>query len=144
MKQVEYLEISTCNGLPILHVVIKDHSIIHDGKSLIVREGWLSPFRAYRFQVSGSPDGQWDYGSSDVIGLKHCICDKNETGYGYQSNYGNVGISKQLMLGQIVLALVQWTKSDADLGKYNISNITHRDSSMIEFVDKCYEWLTSI
>lgn len=59
-------------GMPILAV---------PGERLEI--GYLTPFRAYRFQVSGTIDGTGDYGSSDVatnmyelahMGELGCIC----------------------------------------------------------------------
>ena len=35
--------------------------------------GYLHPFRGYRFQVSGSAEGNGDYGSSEVVGLANIV-----------------------------------------------------------------------
>jgi hypothetical protein len=43
------------SGIPTLELKVGDRSF------------YLTPFRAYRFQVSGSKDGDGDYGSSPVI-----------------------------------------------------------------------------
>lgn len=36
-------------------------------------KGYLTPFRGYRFQVSGTKDGQGDCGSSQVVGLGNIV-----------------------------------------------------------------------
>ena len=36
----------------------------------VITEGYLTPFRGYRFQVSGTMDGQGDFGSTQVIHFK--------------------------------------------------------------------------
>lgn len=43
------------SGIPTLEIKVDDRSY------------YLTPFRAYRFQVSGSKDGDGDYGSSPVL-----------------------------------------------------------------------------
>ena len=49
-------------GMPVMAVpaVIRGHETI----------GYLSPFRAYRFQVSGNFKGEGDFGSTPVMNLK--------------------------------------------------------------------------
>jgi hypothetical protein len=52
-------EITFSDGMPVLGVPrIRD-----DNEQL----GYLMPFRAYRFQVCGNMNGEWDLGSSDVM-----------------------------------------------------------------------------
>ena len=58
--------------IPVIELKVKDSDII---------VGYLSPFRCYRFQVSGTFDGQGDYGCTEVIGLANCIIDKIYDGY---------------------------------------------------------------
>ena len=144
MKYVDYASVTKDNnGIPVLHCLLKDNKIIKDGKHVVLREGWLAPFRGYRFQVSGSIDGKGDYGSSPVIGLKNCICESISDVIGYQSNYDNVGVSKAIILGQIMIALLEWTKSDADLGHFNVTSLNAFDN-MAEFVDDCYNWIVGL
>ena len=50
------------NFMPVLEIKVNDKVV-----------GYLSPFRGSRFQVSGTFDGQGDYGSSEVVGLKNAI-----------------------------------------------------------------------
>lgn len=46
----------TERGMPIMAVALKDDKL-----------GYISPFRGYRFQVSGTISGEWDLGASEVI-----------------------------------------------------------------------------
>ena len=48
-------------GIPTLEIKCEDRSY------------YLTPFRGYRFQVSGSKDGDGDYGSSPVIHYKDAL-----------------------------------------------------------------------
>lgn len=100
MFRVEYLEIEETR-IPTMHLAIKND---YDE---IVYDGWLSPFRGYKFQVSKTKDGEWDKGSSGVIGLKHCLVPVS-SGRGYESDFDRDGIHKELIYGQIMLALTDW------------------------------------
>lgn len=140
MNKVEYLEIENIGKtrIPVLYVVIKDC----DTKE-IVKKGWLSPFRAYSFQVSGSPDGVGDCGASKVIGLKHCIYfSSNDSGIGFQSNYDAKGIGKQLLLGQALIALLKWA-DHSDMGEWD-HRWYNEENQLSKFIDECYDWLRSI
>ena len=50
--------------IPHIEVLIKDE----EGQKITT--GYLSPFRAYCFQVSGDSKGTGDFGSSDVLDLR--------------------------------------------------------------------------
>lgn len=52
------------NRIPHIEVCIKDE----EGQKITT--GYLSPFRAYCFQVSGDAKGTGDFGSSDVLDLR--------------------------------------------------------------------------
>ena len=58
MKKIEFgqLTLEGRSGIPTLEIKV-------DGD----RSYYLTPFRAYRLQVSGSKDGDGDYGSSPVL-----------------------------------------------------------------------------
>lgn len=47
---------------------------------------WLSPFRNYKFQVSGTIDGRYTIGDSPVVGLGNIIC----ADYHVQSDKGSM------------------------------------------------------
>lgn len=60
MKKIEFgtLTLEGRSGIPTLEIKCGNRSY------------FLTPFRGYRFQVSGSRDGDGDYGSSPVIRFK--------------------------------------------------------------------------
>lgn len=60
MKKIEFgnLTLEGRTGIPTLEIKCGERSY------------YLTPFRGYRFQVSGSRDGDGDYGSSPVIHYK--------------------------------------------------------------------------
>ena len=86
--------------------------------------GYLSAFRKYSFQVSMTAQGQWDMGSSPVLGLKNILeaVAPNKQGPGYQSNLAWDGEAQACLLKGLALqALVEYTsKEDAvlKLGKH--------------------------
>lgn len=92
--------------------------------------GYLSPFRAYSFQVSRTADGQWDMASSPVIGLRNVLeANAPDTrGSGYQSNLAWDGEAQACLLKGLALqALVSYSSHmDAvlDLGKHSFENYT--------------------
>lgn len=61
-KAQEIEVMMTRGGMPVLKIVVEDN-----------KDFYLSPFRGYSFQVSGSLEGSGDYGSSEVIGLANVI-----------------------------------------------------------------------
>ena len=63
MKTIEFgaLTLEGRSGIPTLEIKCGDRSY------------YLTPFRGYRFQVSGSTDGDGDYGSSPVIHYKETL-----------------------------------------------------------------------
>ena len=67
------------NGFPCLEVKIEGFEHTY----------YLSPFRGYKFQVSGTVDGSGDYGSTDAFGLGNIVNMRRGSGTGYQSNLGN-------------------------------------------------------
>lgn len=63
MKKIEFgtITLEGRSGIPTLELKVEDRSY------------YLTPFRGYRFQVSGSRDGDGDYGSSPVIHYKEAL-----------------------------------------------------------------------
>jgi hypothetical protein len=53
-------------------------AVAADGQ--VVRKGYLTPFRAYRFQVSGTVNGEGDFGSTPVCNLSELA--RMSDGYG--------------------------------------------------------------
>lgn len=63
-----------------------------DADGNIVRNGYLTPFRAYRFQVSGTVDGRWDHGSSPVCDLSELA--RMSDGYGVLLPHAFIAIAR--------------------------------------------------
>lgn len=93
--------------------------------------GYLSPFRAYSFQVSRTADGQWDMASSPVVGLRNVLeANAPDTrGSGYQSNLDWYGEAQACLLKGLALqALVSYSSHmDAvlDLGKHSFESFVN-------------------
>ena len=63
--EIKFGEIIQEEGhIPHIEVLIKDE------EGTKITTGYLSPFRAYCFQVSGDAKGTGDFGSSDVLDLR--------------------------------------------------------------------------
>jgi len=64
MKNIEFgsLTLEGRTGIPTLEIKCGDSNF------------YLTPFRGYRFQVSGSTDGDGDYGSSPVVHYHEMLC----------------------------------------------------------------------
>lgn len=105
MKKVTMNEIQFTNSKMPIGILVDKES----GDEI----GFLSPFRSYKFQVSGTFDGQWDLGSSKVIGLGN-VWHANKSrgdGIGYQSNLTWFETKKELLKGQAALAIMGFEKS---------------------------------
>lgn len=76
-------------GYKVIHGIPEVELTIYDGETGEPEKlrYWLSAFRWYRFQVSGGPDGQGDYGSTPVFGLQTLgsIAQKGPSNYGQES-----------------------------------------------------------
>ena len=94
---------------------------VDDSDSDRKRIGYLTPFRGYRFRVSGDMNGGGDYGSSEVVGLARILLadygtaeDKMGT-WGYQTNVPifNTGVYMLEALAEI--AIVKFTDGERGL-----------------------------
>ena len=105
-------------NVPIIEVLL-------DGKCA----GYLSPFRKYSFQVSMTAAGQWDMGSSPVVGLKNVLRAtpafiKHETGYMSNLRWESPDNEAQacLLKGLALQALVEYSSREnavLKLGKHS-------------------------
>lgn len=66
----------------------------------VLTKGYLQPFRGYCFQVSGSKNGDGDYGSSPNIHFRAALRDMSEE------------VCKNLLKGQALLALNSYLRRD--------------------------------
>lgn len=135
-----------CENIPVIEIHIKE-----TGQSV----GWLAPFRAYSFQVSGSPTGQIDLGSTHVVGLCNCIIDDNDRyGYGYNSNLNAAETSKEFIAAMAALAVNQFASNHKfivpsckwmnwDFVKDNLE-YDFTNPKFSEFVEKTYQFLLKL
>lgn len=135
-----------CECIPVIEIHVKE-----TGQSV----GWLAPFRAYRFQVSGSPTGDGDFGSTEVIGLCNCIIDDNDRhGYGYQTNLTKEETAKEFIAAMSSLALnkfasrYKFISPSCDWTNWDFVE-EHKDWSWLnvnfsEFVEKTYQFLSEL
>lgn len=99
--------------------------------------GYLTPFRGYRFQISGNKKGEGDLGSSPVIPF---FRNEDETPKGHTAEW---------LYGQIMCALVSYSNSAyclyiTDDNPVLIPKICWMDSQgeiMKEFIDECIKWI---
>lgn len=116
--------------------------------------GYLSPFRAYKFQVSKTFDGQYDMGSSEVVGLRNIVegfdfPNKNSNYTGYASNVNLIGFVKEMLKGQAMLALMKSNRKGEpfDMGKFDRVELSNGESVFInndldEYIEEVYIYLT--
>lgn len=103
--------------------------------------GYLSPFRNYKFQVSGTFEGDRDIGSSKVVGLGN-IWHANKSrgdGIGYQSNLTWFDTKKELLKGQAALALLDFERHDykVSLGSFREIKLSNDETV---WVDNDLDW----
>lgn len=96
------------SGMPIIEVILDNECT-----------GYLSPFRMYSFQVSMTSAGQWDMGSSPVVGLKNVLRAtpafiKHETGYMSNLRWESPDNEAQacLLKGLALQALVEYSSRE--------------------------------
>ena len=104
--------------------------------------GYLLPFRWYRFQVSATKDGQLDFVSSEVIGLKHLLQIEKQCGRGYESNSNP---QTELAAALAITALNNWATScyGKDIDVFTIKQIT-KNKKFWTFINECLESLRKI
>ena len=114
--------------------------IVNNSDTGRTRVGFLTPFRGYRFQVSGDMNGGGDYGSSEVAGLARILLadynmpeDKAGT-WGYQSNIRteNTGIYMLETLANV--AIGEFTDGERGL---------HERYTLMKFVELCSMYIAN-
>lgn len=121
------------NFMPVLEIKVNDKVV-----------GYLAPFRGYRFQVSGTFDGEGDYGSSEVVGLKNAILKNTGTSddsWYYRSNCNTHDTSIEMLLGLATIALAKFCRNR----NYIIPDINlycwKDDHVLNDFLEACYNML---
>ena len=117
MKSIEFgnLTLEGRTGIPTLEIKVEDRSY------------FLTPFRGYRFQVSGSRDGDGDYGSSPVVHFKE--------------NFG--GMHYAITTGIIDSAARDALSRFCD-GRGMMPHIGSMTNIWYEFIDESHKWLFDV
>ena len=103
---------------------------------------FLSPFRGYRFQISGNDHGGYDYASTPVVGLGNIVraCRGYEAPGGSRSSIYSSNFSS-LVEGIFELAI------DSCLSKFEAENMflyKNMGTIMPEFTQACIDYVTSL
>lgn len=74
-ENVVLYEVDHDTHIPVLKITVVYPEVVINNKKIAKKSVnyWLSPFRDYKFQVSGSIDGQGDWGGTEVIGLFNMV-----------------------------------------------------------------------
>lgn len=117
-------------------------------------KAYLTPFRAYKFQVSRTFEGQCDLGSSQVIGLGNVINGferSNFTGPAFCSNLDSNETIKELLKGQALIAMVKADRNHegidiGDFEKVILSNgkEVFVNDTLDEFIEEVYIYLAKL
>lgn len=118
------------DGIPHMKVTLTDA----EGNK--VTEGYLSPFRGYRFQVSGNSRGSGDYGSTIVMDLRDLIMRSAKP---YQASD-----LLEMMAQQAIYEFIKVTLNMGD-GKIVAAGIDHfsipNSATMGKFIEESMKWL---
>ena len=131
--------ITSTDGFPQLRIPCIDIDGYGDRKE---HDYYLSPFRGYRFQISGNERGGYDYASTPVIGLGNVVraCRGYEAPVGSRSSIYSSNFSS-IVEGIFELAI------DACIGKFNTENsFLYRNANTImpEFTQRCIDYVSSL
>ena len=121
------------NFMPVLEIKVNDKVV-----------GYLAPFRGYRFQVSGTFDGEGDYGSSEVVGLKNAILKSTGTSdesLYYRSNCNTHDTSIEMLLGLATIAVAKFCRNRNYIMP-DINLYCWKDKHVLnDFLEACYNML---
>ena len=124
--------ITDINTMPQMKITVNDDI---SGRTRI---GYLTPFRGYRFRVSGDMNGGGNYDSSEVVGLARILLadygiseDKMGT-WGYQTNIPISETGIYMLQGIAEIAIHKFT--DGERGLYEVYTLT-------KFIKLCAEYI---
>jgi hypothetical protein len=156
---IKFGEIVYAEGsvMPQLQINIIDNT---DSENPVVkRVYYLSPFRLYRFQVSGSLNGSGDYGASPVVGLGNIVGIRPNTpvdtkGFSaFSSNIFSDNYGQCIMKSMAYEAIVKFYSH-----RMNLDEIPDRDEIVTElqigdysstqllntFIDEVYKYTVTV
>lgn len=108
---------------------------------------YLSPFRGYKFQVSNSFDGDWDLGSSRVVGLGNIISETLRMKGGvYSSNLSKVNTEKyifELMAKEAIEEAMRHPEIKGTIDRALFKEYTSSGQNKLfrEFIDLTYDYI---
>ena len=82
--------------IPTLEIIVKEKD-----SARIVETGYLTPFRGYSFQVSGTREGHWDRGASSVIAFYKDV-------FQSLSQYKTYAVLNPVLKGQAMIAITEY------------------------------------
>ena len=95
-------------------------------------DGYLMPFRAYRFQVCGNVKGERDCGSSDVHNMQEVLALK------YADEFNTFAYN--YLREQAMTAIMRWQPDY----RFGVS-MSDDDVEIFEaFLKECFEWVKSL
>lgn len=140
MIKVSYGEVLEHEGIPVLEIKM---DIDNDGHQEN-RTFYLAPFRCYKFQVSGTIEGQMDYGSGQVIGLKNITSSEMDgSGRGFESNATPRGIQFEILQGLANNAIMNFLHYPHFRGTMPAYTIDFDRAIMARFINESYSWIIS-
>lgn len=136
MYKLNIGEVKNFEGVPVLELHVEDN-----GRK--VNTVYLSPFRGYRFQVSGTLDGVGDYGSTEVVGLGNVLHAKfrRVDGFSGKSNLPMEKMGREMLLWGMSRALLMFCNMQGVI-PCNIQD-SFLCPTVQEFLDKTIEFLNS-
>ena len=126
----EFLRQPGDNNIPHMKITLTDA----EGNKVV--KGYLSPFRGYRFQVSGDSHGSGDYGSTTVMDLRDLIMRSAKP---YQAS--------DLLEMMAQQAIYNFIKTTLNMGGEKIvaSGIDHfsiaNSDTMGKFIEESMKWI---
>ena len=139
MNKLVFGEVKNGRGdIPVMNV-----SVVNTETNEVVSQGFLSPFRAYCFQVSGTETGEIDLGASQVIGLKRIMTAEFASPMsfaGYQSNVDDEGIRYELLKGQIYIALMKFCAGV----EVDVTISWEQNKILRDYINDVMAWLKTI
>ena len=134
MNKIKFGKMEMYEDIPVLDLKVNEEIV-----------GWLSPFRCYSFQVSGTKEGQNNLGSIRVVGLANCIVENVKFGPGYITICNTKEISMELLSAMASLALVEFAnrqKLIVPKCKWHYSNYCPEEQEeYTKFINAVYDYV---
>ena len=147
MLDIKVVELTEYEGVPVL--VLDTGMKIPKRSEEATVKGYLSPFRGYCMQVSGTVSGGSDRGSTQVFGLKNILKVNNaDSGYrGYESNLSTKEMQKEFIYMTSQYAIMKFADYvDANHDGYRIPQMCRYDDHDLysAWVDKVYDFINEL